>query len=54
VCIVRGPLRGLEGILVRHKDAWRVVVSVHLLQRSVAAEVDGLAMIPAKKIPGQF
>jgi transcription antitermination factor NusG len=47
VCVVRGPLRGLEGILVRHKDTWRVVVSVHLLQRSVAAEVDRLWLAPS-------
>jgi transcription antitermination factor NusG len=40
VCIKQGPLCGLEGILVQLKDAWRVVVNVHLLQRSVAAEID--------------
>jgi transcription antitermination factor NusG len=40
VRIEAGPLRGLEGILTQVKDAWRVVVSVELLQRSVAAEVD--------------
>jgi transcription antitermination factor NusG len=40
VRIEAGPLRGLEGILTQVKDVWRVVVSVELLQRSVAAEVD--------------
>ena len=40
VRIERGPLSGLEGILVQLKDAWRVVVSVPLLQRSVAVEID--------------
>lgn len=40
VRIEAGPLCGLEGILLQLKDAWRVVVSVELLQRSVAAEVD--------------
>ncbi len=40
VRIERGPLAGLEGILVREKDAWRVVVSVELLRRSVAVEID--------------
>lgn len=40
VRIEAGPLCGLEGILVQLKDAWRVVVSVHLLQRSVAVEID--------------
>ena len=40
VRIERGPLSGLEGILVQLKDAWRVVVSVPLLQRSVAVDID--------------
>lgn len=39
VRIEGGPLRGLEGVLLQLKDAWRVVVSVPLLQRSVAVEV---------------
>jgi len=40
VRIEGGPLAGVEGTLTQVKDAWRVVVSVELLQRSVAAEVD--------------
>jgi transcription antitermination factor NusG len=41
VRIVRGPLAGVEGFVVRaEKSALRVVVSVDLLQRSVAAEID--------------
>jgi len=35
-----GPMAGLEGILVRRKDALRVVVSVEILMRAVAVEVD--------------
>lgn len=35
-----GSLRGLEGILVNIKGSHRVVVSISLLQRSVAVEVD--------------
>lgn len=35
-----GALSGVEGFLVRIKNTWRVVVSVHLLSQSVAAEVD--------------
>jgi len=38
--IDHGPLRGLDGTLLRMKDRWRVVVSVGLLQRSVAVEID--------------
>jgi transcription antitermination factor NusG len=36
----RGPLRGIEGILQEIKSRYRFVVSVNLLQRSVAAEVE--------------
>lgn len=53
VRITRGPLQGLEGTLVRQKDSWRVVVSVDLLQRSVAAEVSRLVITPAKRISGK-
>lgn len=35
-----GPLRGLEGIIVRNTDRCRVVFSIDLIMRSVAAEVD--------------
>jgi transcription antitermination factor NusG len=35
-----GPLQGLEGILLRKKSLWKLVVSVEMLQRSVAVEVD--------------
>ena len=40
VRIQRGPLRGLEGMLVEVRGAHRFVISVTLLQRSVAAEID--------------
>jgi transcription antitermination factor NusG len=38
--IERGPLSGIEGILQEIKNSFRFIVSVNLLQRSVAAEVD--------------
>jgi transcription antitermination factor NusG len=40
VRIQRGPLSGLSGLLVRVRDNWRLLVSVELLQRSVAVELD--------------
>ncbi|MBI1896281.1 MAG: NusG-like protein [Acidobacteria bacterium] len=40
VRVSRGALAGLEGILVSDKSRWRVVVSITLLQRSVAVEID--------------
>lgn len=35
-----GPLAGIEGIYVETRKEQRIVVSVNLLQRSVAAEID--------------
>src|SRR6266700_4287857 len=46
-----GPLCGLEGILVDFKGRHRLVLSVTLLQRSEAVEVDGAWVIP---IPQQL
>lgn len=40
VAITSGPLRGIAGILLRTGSRSRLVVSVTLLQRSVAVEVD--------------
>jgi len=40
VRVIAGPLEGLEGILVRKKNLFRLVLSVELLERSAAVEVD--------------
>jgi transcriptional antiterminator RfaH len=40
VRIDHGALEGLQGILLQNKNQWRVVISVTMLQRSVAVEVD--------------
>jgi transcription antitermination factor NusG len=40
VCIRSGPLTGLKGILLRRKGCYRFVISLELIQRSVAVEVD--------------
>ena len=40
VRIEEGPLRGLDGIVLRIKSAVKLVLSVSLLQRSVAVEID--------------
>lgn len=48
VRIVRGPLADVEGFLVRQKpNAGLLVLSVQLLQRSVAVEVDCTWVVPA-------
>jgi transcription antitermination factor NusG len=46
--IIGGPLAGLEGILVEAKPhLGLLVLSVHLLQRSVAVAIDATAVEPA-------
>jgi transcription antitermination factor NusG len=40
VRVKSGPLEGIEGTLVRKKNSFRLVLSVELLQKSVAVELD--------------
>ncbi|MEJ2007475.1 MAG: UpxY family transcription antiterminator [Acidobacteriota bacterium] len=40
VRVISGPLKGTEGILIRRKSLYRLVLSVELLARSIAAEVN--------------
>jgi transcription antitermination factor NusG len=40
VRVKRGPLKGVEGFLVRLKKQSRLVISVNVLSKSVATEVD--------------
>ncbi len=47
VRIMRGPLKSVEGILLKKKSELRVVVSVPMLQRSISIEVDSSWLRPA-------
>ena len=40
VYVERGPLAGIEGIIVNTDKKYRLILSVPLLQRSVAVEID--------------
>lgn len=40
VRITQGPLEGLEGIVVRKKNAPRFVISLDLIQRSILLDID--------------
>lgn len=40
IMVERGPLKGTEGIVTELKNECRLVVSITMLQRSVAAEID--------------
>jgi transcription antitermination factor NusG len=46
VRITCGPFAGLEGVLKRKKSGMRVVVSLELIQRSVAVDVDAADVSP--------
>jgi transcription antitermination factor NusG len=41
VRVTSGSLDGVEGILVKKKNHFRMVVSVTMLQRSISVEIDG-------------
>ncbi len=38
--VVRGPLAGIEGIVLRRRDTWRVYLGVEILGQSAEVEVD--------------
>jgi len=46
VRITDGPLEGLEGVLVRKKNALRFVVSLELIQRSIQLDIDATSVEP--------
>lgn len=52
VQIASGPLRGLQGILVESRGRNKFVLSVSLLQRSVAVEIDSMSVNPLRSISG--
>lgn len=38
--VIEGSLTGLEGLLMKKKSEWRMVVSIAMLQRSISVEID--------------
>ncbi|MBI2820984.1 MAG: UpxY family transcription antiterminator [Acidobacteria bacterium] len=44
--IRRGALKGLQGILLKKKNKFKFVLSVHLIQQSVALEIDASEVEP--------
>ncbi len=50
VRVCHGPLLGAEGKLIRRKGGHRLVLSIDLIQRSVAVEVDASDVIPVSEI----
>jgi transcription antitermination factor NusG len=50
VAIADGPLSGLEGIFVRAGNQHQLVVSVELLQRSIAVQIDASCVRPQEAL----
>ena len=53
VRIDSGALRGVEGILTEFRGTHRLIVSITLLQRSVAAEIDSALVTSLKPAEAQ-
>jgi transcription antitermination factor NusG len=45
--VVRGPLQGVHGILLRKEKRHRLVIGVHLIQQAAAVEIDVNDVVPA-------
>jgi transcription antitermination factor NusG len=46
--VVRGPLAGLQGILVRKGSRARFVISVNLIQQAASVELDAMDVMPQR------
>jgi transcription antitermination factor NusG len=46
VRVIRGSLEGVEGVLIRKKNLYRLVLSVDMLAQSVAVEIDAMDVQP--------
>jgi transcription antitermination factor NusG len=46
VRVIRGSLEGVEGVLTRKKNLFRLVLSVEMLAQSVSVEIDALDVVP--------
>jgi transcription antitermination factor NusG len=47
VRVTRGSLHGVEGVLIRKKNLYRLVLSVEMMAKSVAVEIDATDVEPA-------
>jgi transcription antitermination factor NusG len=48
VVVRKGPLAGMEGILLSQPNRYRIVISISLLQRSIATEIDADMVCPSQ------
>lgn len=47
VRVRNGPLCGIEGTLIRRKEGYRLIISIEIIMRSIATEVDEADVEPA-------
>jgi len=52
VWVEHGPLAGTQGMVMMVKNTYRLVISVNMLQRSVAVEIDRDCLKPVSNAPG--
>jgi len=45
--VIRGPLEGVRGLLLRKDKRHRLVIAVHLIQQAAAVEIDASDVVPA-------
>jgi len=45
--VVRGPLQGVQGILLRKEKRHRLVIGVRLIQQAVGVEINVQDVVPA-------
>ena len=45
--VTQGPMQGVKGVFVRQARRYRLVLSINLIQRAVAVEVDASSVVPA-------
>jgi|SRR5215470_11982429 len=51
--IRNGPLQGMTGILLRRQNKCRVVISIDLIMRSMAVEIDARDVVPVRNSSGR-
>ncbi len=44
--VIRGPLEGVHGILLRKNKPYRLVISVHVIKQAAAVEIDASDVVP--------
>jgi transcription antitermination factor NusG len=44
--VIRGPLQGIQGILLRKEKRHRLILGVHLIQQAAAVEIDTADVVP--------